>query len=689
MENNAVGMAGQIVAAALETAGLYRQGQILNDFSGFLTSFGAMMYTFYAIGALLSVAIFGNYRKALYLFVSPALFYFCLFTQTEVTKTVHQFGERRIAEEVTNDTERTIMREAGDPARLGASTKVATVFYLYDRMISSVVQQLVAYLVDTRNNVDLVRVAREDVLRRVLRQRGSDQHLLSLIGMTLLGPCAKQVALMKELGDTRLIGAISPSSAYQEAQIKRAQLENLKTTRLEIDQATRDYLSKLDTEITVPPTDISANYEPLTCDEIWIYTRKGCLDAAEKILRPTDEERAKYPNLDWDEIYRIVQQKLAPDADTGAVGPSGVNKAAEILAAFYLRNTIATTPHGRMTDQMGSRVPTEQYRFTRAHGNYMAAEAEGEKMRMAYFAASLPYIQGILLYVLTAAFPFFCLFLLIPSRVHSFFTWASLWLWVKSWDIGFAFVFFLRGVFWELMPHAADSRYAGRFNTVDWDQPMSVMNAAYVGDPTAHFSLYYNLVGMLTLAIPVVTAQLCMGASGMYSALRGAIDGNANKFAMDKTVVARRKFANPTEQMIYHLQGKARGEAAAGARKNLGKTSEGLDRRHEGAGAAARHVRAQAARAGYNQEFSKEGGRYMSELAMYTGRRMPNQFGYSNSQGIVQAATNDAREMYETGKGTETGVASSAFTSSGKSRNTDDSIGKASAGQAGDGQDGD
>lgn len=687
-------MAGQMVAAALETAGLYRQGQILVDFHEFIVAFGAMMYTFYAIGALLSVALFGGYKKGLYLFMSPAIFYFCLNTQTTVTKTVHQFGDRTVAEEVRTDAEREIPKQAGDPDRIqGATTKVATLFYIYDRMISSVVQQLVSYLVDTRHNEDLIRVAREDVLRRVLRQRGTDQHFTRLLGMTLLGPCAKQAELIKQLGTSRLLNATPGSAEELEVQIKTAELDKLKDLRLQIDQPLRDYLGKLDTAITVPATTISDSGEPLTCDQIWTYTRKGCLEAADRILQPTDEERAKYPAMTaamWDEVYQTVKQKLAPEADTGTVGVTGVTKAAEILAAFYLRNSISSTAHGQMTETMGSRVPFEPYRFNRANGNYMAAEAEGEKMKIAYFASALPYIQGILLYILTMSFPFFCLFLLVPGRVGSFFTWASLWLWVKSWDIGFAFVFFLRGVFWELMPHAADLRYAGRFTTVNWDDPNTVMNAAYISDPTAHFALYYNLVGMMTLAIPVVTAQLCMGAQGMYSALRGSIDNQANKFAVDKSVVARRRFANPTEQMIFHLGGKYRGEAAETARKDLGKTAEGLPRQAAGDGTAARYVRSQAAYGALNGEFSKEAGNMMGELAMYTGRRMPNQMGgYFNSQGAANADANMHREQFESGKGSQTGVTPWALTSSGKAANTDTSIGKPGAVGGGDAQDGD
>ena len=81
-ENNVIGMAGTYIAALLQTAGLYRQSAVLNDFRILLTSLGLLLYTFYAVGGIFSVVLFGNYRKGLYFLISPALFYWVLSAQS-------------------------------------------------------------------------------------------------------------------------------------------------------------------------------------------------------------------------------------------------------------------------------------------------------------------------------------------------------------------------------------------------------------------------------------------------------------------------------------------------------------------------------------------------------------------------------------------------------------------------------
>lgn len=118
-------------------------------------------------------------------------------------------------------------------------------------------------------------------------------------------------------------------------------------------------------------------------------------------------------------------------------------------------------------------------------------------------------------------------------------------------------------------------------------------------------------------------------------------------------------------------------------------SAEGVDRRLTGDGTPARYVRSMAAYAAFYGGFCKEATFLMCELAMYTGRRMPNQFGYFNSKDAVNADANLLRERFESGHGTRTCVTPFALTSSGLSSNKDTSIGKSGTTGDGDGQDGD
>ncbi len=116
---------------------------------------------------------------------------------------------------------------------------------------------------------------------------------------------------------------------------------------------------------------------------------------------------------------------------------------------------------------------------------------------------------------------------------------------------------------------------------------------------------------------------------------------------------------------------------------------EHIDRRLTGDGAPARFVRSMAAYGAFRGQFSEEASHLMAELAMYTGRRMPNQFGYQNSRDLVNADVNLLRERFETGPGHRTGVSPFAWNSSGKSSNTETNIGKSGVPGGGDSQDGD
>jgi hypothetical protein len=70
----------------------------------------------------------------------------------------------------------------------------------------------------------------------------------------------------------------------------------------------------------------------------------------------------------------------------------------------------------------------------------------------------IPYVQGILLYLLTMAFPIVCMLMLVPSWMKIIVTWTSFFVWVKLWDLGFAFVSSLERTLWAQMANSNASR---------------------------------------------------------------------------------------------------------------------------------------------------------------------------------------------------------------------------------------
>ena len=67
------------------------------------------------------------------------------------------------------------------------------------------------------------------------------------------------------------------------------------------------------------------------------------------------------------------------------------------------------------------------------------------------WALMIPYIQGVLLYVLAIGYPFACIVMLIPGWHKVIFTWGTFWLWVKLWDLGFAIVAAVERSVWAMM----------------------------------------------------------------------------------------------------------------------------------------------------------------------------------------------------------------------------------------------
>ena len=68
------------------------------------------------------------------------------------------------------------------------------------------------------------------------------------------------------------------------------------------------------------------------------------------------------------------------------------------------------------------------------------------------FAMQLPYYQGVLLYFMATAYPFLAFIVLLPGRAHNFLSVPLAWLWVKSWDIGFAVVITLDKIMYNALP---------------------------------------------------------------------------------------------------------------------------------------------------------------------------------------------------------------------------------------------
>lgn len=74
------------------------------------------------------------------------------------------------------------------------------------------------------------------------------------------------------------------------------------------------------------------------------------------------------------------------------------------------------------------------------------------------WALMMPYIQGVLLYLLTIAYPFCAVAMVVPGWHQTLLTWASFFAWVKLWDAGFAIVMTIERSLWAMLGNSSVSK---------------------------------------------------------------------------------------------------------------------------------------------------------------------------------------------------------------------------------------
>ena len=520
---SAMGLTGQFIAAVLQTAGLFGQAQILISFQQIFHYLGALLFIVSGLGAIISVALFGSYKKAAYLFLAPGLFWWMVTGTQPVSAVLLQNGDRVL--QTDQDRLMAQMKQLypdrfPDGATKPWDTNVSSLFVAYDQLVSGVVQHVVSLILDTTNNADYRLAARERLMSFIFSNKSADPNYLKLIATSLGTFCQPQL--------------------YQEQRLKTPGLDAAEKTKIE------NYLTSLRRR-TFPLPAATADYvnrygfpkeENVTCDRVWQYAQTVSARQADKFR---DEVTNMSEGPEKEAAKKAVADLDAVLAKTGSIVGA---QASQVLAAWYLKNTLKSGPiMGEFANQLEGRMSFDKLRKEVVFGPVQQlAEAENGRFTIAKFASAVYLIQGFLLYILSCAFPFFALLLLLPSRAMGFVMWATLWLWVKSWDVGFAIVAFLRDMFQYFLPHLmVGGGTAVTELNINWDDKGSILNYVYTSDPTAGRGTYYTLSSLLTLMVPLVTAHLCLGATHLYNVVRGGLESTPQKFGKDAVRGARNR----------------------------------------------------------------------------------------------------------------------------------------------------
>lgn len=148
--------------------------------------------------------------------------------------------------------------------------------------------------------------------------------------------------------------------------------------------------------------------------------------------------------------------------------------------------------------------------FDTAFSEHQSYQAFGLSQRIFIYSLQVPYWQGVLLYLISVCYPILALIVILPSHAQGFMYVPLAWLWIKSWDIGFALVRVLDKVLWNLFPQSdltAGQTFTALGRPVDLP---NLMIEAYKVDPTYHVHNYYFILSVAMFAVPGVTGYAIM-----------------------------------------------------------------------------------------------------------------------------------------------------------------------------------
>lgn len=577
-----IGSVSHMISATLQTAGLYLQSDILARFRALFNKLAVLLFVMGSVGIVSTFVLRRDLRGLPILLLGSCLFLFATLTTTTVKPTYLRSGER--IDPTAESNQLKMLTLIGSSEFYEKDPKVSFVFAAADRLISSVVQNTVRFFVDTKNSRDLIAVAREKALADVFTVKGVEPEYLQLLALGMARECGEltrgegelsslntSIDLYTRRGDSRLPLLLQRKTALEQ---KIARLQVLKVP---VPTQVGRYLAATYATgaIAAQPAFNSENPlsfpQNMSCNELWEHVWTITQVKAEHALADVELGDKDQTPIPW----TVVKQEIE---DT--VGQGDPKKAVRIVAANILKNSLGDTSLQNIASNTFSQNPVEEHLYDLTYRRLSLTDGEGYLIVLQIFCAVVPYFQGLLLFVLAGLFPFFCLLLILPGRFHSFFTWFGLWVWVKSWDVGFALIHPFREFLWKIMNHRAGSTLQSE-NLDDISTVFSLMEEL---DPLVNLSVYHFIISILTLFVPVVTAHVCLGAEDLLAGFRDGLDRTAMRFQDRHAHSVRRIFASQIEQRMWEYE-QSKGLEAA---REFSSTAMGKHLAGKGDGAKAR-----------------------------------------------------------------------------------------------------
>jgi len=596
-----IGSSASLITTVFETLGYAYQSYILNTLSN---AIAGPVATLVFIGMAMAAAIIflttgRGVKPLIWSLAGPCILWAVLFQRTETTGPTWKFGRSdRNQAQVTYEVRKSLEQRAQQPTGPnGQVIAVSSLFANYNRIVSSLTSEIVNVFSRARGKIDARFILRTELAANLRGSQVAEPRLQAFIQQPFLRGCGAMIRAAREVppGAVRGLGpdrTTSPLGQFESGLDQQVKLrladaqgatinirEQLEQSRVFLQQLKGTYPQHFNNALSQTPEQFGAylatNFQPLTelaartdatseadvpdvltCQQVWNLVHLG-------IIHYASSENAKYQELSralmGNDSALLKDLTLIKPTD-GYLNPDAtLGRRAEflylfnrVLASYMLRNELSrASPAGFISEY--TKKGFEFTSLTAPGENDMSAVERGrneinevsERTGLFTILASLPYYQGLLLYILSALFPFFAVMILIPGKIKGFFLWFFLWFWAKSWDIGFAAAMLFDDTLFSIFS-AAKASPEEMFKLGLDASVSSVLWSMHELDPAFSLGAYYTLMSAILAAVPVVSSLLILGAlkgganliadgaANLTGLLKGGADANfSQRFTED------------------------------------------------------------------------------------------------------------------------------------------------------------
>ncbi len=548
-----IGSSGTLIGTALESLGYYYQSYLLDSLDKVL--FGPVavgLFVIAALTAMVNYALTGKAKMIGWALVGPALLAGILFNRTDTSGSAWMFGKQPRTQAVA-DYEVHHFLNVNNPPK----ARVSSFFANYTDFVSSIMQSLVGIITATKPAIDGRFLIRAELSTMVRSSQIEDAGLRILLHDVFYRECGDLIdtgndVRDKTIPDTERAQLAETFLAIEQrvVQVKDLPKDYIATlmakyTDLQpraFGQTTRDIAAwieggggKIPGAISEDNTSLFQSRKTqaigyierekknnLTCLQVWNFVYVGLYQNA-SLIREVAQDKGR--GMDQNQLVKdllMVRASESPSlpSSTAVEQAKNLHYLNRVIATYTLRNERNRPSGAAFMNNYSNKgfefttlkVPTESD-LSHLERLRLKSQEWSNKTGIIATAANLPYYQGLALYLLAIVFPFFALLLVIPGRQNGFIFWCLLWIWIKSWDIGFAIVMLLDDVLYSIFTYWGETKGVYGEVSIGMSPDLAdTLSALRTLDPTFQLSTYYSIIGAAIASIPMLSSYLILGS---------------------------------------------------------------------------------------------------------------------------------------------------------------------------------